>query len=237
MNKAPESIAAYQKALALDPKEEQAALGSAGRTSTPRATTGDRRLRPGDPDRPEDDGRRREHRHRVVLLLQARHGPGEGLRRQGRGGGPRRDAAQGEHRQDQSSSPPACASARKRSTRRARAAGLRARQKLEAANNAVHSRNPATRARASARPGGGRRPGRRARARGSDADRSQLRRADRGHNALGAIRPARSVRCRTSMGCCAGPMSPDQRERRAARRADEGQGLPARPAGRAKISP
>ena len=38
---------------------------------------GDRGLQPGDPDRPEERGRRRERRHRVVLLLQAPGARGE----------------------------------------------------------------------------------------------------------------------------------------------------------------
>ncbi len=107
-------------------------------------------------------------------------------------------------------------------------------KKVEAADNASRSKNPASRARGRPRPRPVRRAERRARARLPHAERPELRRAHRGDAGAGLARAGRSLGpAQHRRRAAPGPVrAPDQRDRRAARRADEGRGLPPRAARR-----
>ena len=197
---------------------------------------GDRGLQPGHPDRPEGRLGRRQPRHRVVLLLQEAAARGPRVRGQGGGGGTQRHPAQGEHRQAREGD-----RERRRPHRGADgegaggAAGLRgARQEGRGRGQRLPLEEPRDPRPGRARPRLARRAERRARARLPHAERPELRRAHRGRagarlaRAGGPLGPAQHRR-----RAAAAPLrAADQRDRRAARRADEGRRLPPRAARR-----
>ena len=100
MNKPNESIAAYKKGLALDPTQEQAALGLGWAYSYTKNYDGAiAAYQQAIQIDPKDAGPRRQPRHRVGLLLQAPGAGGARVRRQGRRRRAQRHPAEGQHRQ------------------------------------------------------------------------------------------------------------------------------------------
>ena len=238
LNKAPESIAAYQKALALDPKEEQAALGLGWAyqytKSYDQAIAAYNQAIQIDPKDAAADAN--------IGIAWCYFF--------------KRDMAQAKAYADKAAAAGRSVTQLKENIDKVEkqlAAGVRFSEeeidkaraeqqayeerakKLEAANNAVRSRNPATRARAARDL---------AAAAGPDAVPALvvLMQNDPNYDVRIAAANALGPSARRALGAAehrrdaapAALRAADQRERRAARRADEGRGLPARPARRAR---